>query len=303
MKLGNEVKVGMAAFVAVILFFAGVIYLRGIDFQHKEYSLTILYDNVNGLKAGSPITVAGYTVGKVEEMRLIGAGIAVEASLQSKVRLPKDSQALIKSASIMGGKYIAITPGMSPDALESGDTLRGTYQADLTELTSTLAPISSNVLGILENVNKTFDPKTRQGLQNIVVDVNKATAELEQIIRSQGGRIDFVVGNFATLSENLARFSTGLDTIGLSQRTKLDSSLTLVRSIAGNLQAASEALKSTTRSLDAAAQRIEMGEGTIGKLSRDPRLYNNLDSLAVNLNALIIDLKENPSRYVRLSLF
>ena len=70
------------------------------------------------------------------------------------------------------------------------------------------------MLGILENVNKTFDEKTRRGLQNIVVDVNKATSELEQIIRSQGGRIDYVVGNLTTMSENLARFSTGLDTIG-----------------------------------------------------------------------------------------
>ncbi|RPH34834.1 MCE family protein, partial [bacterium] len=101
MKLSNEVKVGMAVFIAVIIFFAGIMYLRGIDFQKSEYTLTILYDNVNGLKAGSPITVAGYTVGKVEDMLLHGTGIAVQASLQSHVRLPKDSQATIKSASIM----------------------------------------------------------------------------------------------------------------------------------------------------------------------------------------------------------
>ncbi|MBP1646596.1 MAG: transporter substrate-binding protein [Bacteroidetes bacterium] len=303
MKLSNEVKVGIAVFIAIIIFFAGVMYLRGIDFQKKEYTLTILYDNVNGLKAGSPITVAGYTVGRVEEMLLHGAEIAVQVSLESKVLLAKDSRATIKSASIMGGKYIAITPGASPEAYENGDTLRGTYQADLTELTSTLAPISSNVLGILENVNKTFDEKTRRGLQDIVVDVNNSTSELEQIIRSQGGRVNYVIGNLSTMSENLARFSTGLDTIGLSQRAKLDSSLTIVRAIAKNLEEASEDLKSTTSSLDAIAQRIEMGEGTIGKLSRDPRLYNNLDSVASNLNALIIDLRENPSRYVRLSLF
>ncbi len=303
MKLSNEVKVGMAVFVAVIIFFAGVMYLRGVSFKKSDYSLTIVYENVGGLRPGSPIMVAGYTVGKVEDMQLYGAGIAVQASIESDVHLPKDSQALIKSASIMGGKFIAITPGNSAQTLASGDTLRGTYQPDLTELTSTLAPISSNVLGILQNVNNTFDEKTRRGLQNIVLDVDKATAELEQIIRSQGGKIDYVVGNLTTMSENLARFSTGLDTMAVGQRSKLDSSLAIVRSIASNLQTASEELKSTTRSLDAVAQRIEMGQGTIGLLSRDPRLYNNLDSLAANLNSLVIDLKENPTRYVRLSLF
>jgi phospholipid/cholesterol/gamma-HCH transport system substrate-binding protein len=303
MKLSNEVKVGMAVFVAVIIFFAGVMYLRGVSFQKTEYALTIIYENVGGLRAGSPIMVAGYTVGKVEDLQLHGAGIAVHASIESDVHLPNDSQALIKSASIMGGKYIAITPGISLQTLANGDTLRGSYQPDLTELTSTLAPISSNVLGILQNVNTTFDEKTRRGLQNIVVDVDKATSELEKIIRKQGGKIDYVVGNLSSMSENLARFSTGLDTIAVSQRSKLDSSLAIVRAIAGNLHTASEELKSTTRSLDAVAQRIEMGEGTIGLLSRDPRLYNNLDSLAANLNSLVIDLKENPTRYVRLSLF
>jgi phospholipid/cholesterol/gamma-HCH transport system substrate-binding protein len=303
MKLSNEAKVGMAVFVAVIIFFAGIMYLRGVEFGKTEYTLTILYENVGGLRPGSPIQVAGYTVGKVEDMQLHGAGIAVQASIERGVQLPNDSQALIKSASIMGGKYIAITPGSSPQALANGDTLRGTYQPDLTELTSTLAPISSNVLGILQNVNHTFDEKTRRGLQNIVADVDKATSELEQIIRSQGGKIDYVVGNLTTMSENLARFSTGLDNMAVSQRSKLDSSLAIVKMIAANLQTASEELKSTTRSLDAVAQRIEMGEGTIGLLSRDPRLYNNLDSLAANLNSLVVDLKENPTRYVRLSLF
>ena len=59
----------------------------------------------------------------------------------------------------MGGKLIAITPGTESTMLHNGDTLTGSYEADLTELTSTLAPISSNVLGILERVNTTFDEK------------------------------------------------------------------------------------------------------------------------------------------------
>jgi len=77
-------------------------YLRGVSFKKSDYSLTIVYENVGGLRAGSPIMVAGYTVGKVEDMQLYGAGIAVQASIESDVHLPKDSQALIKSASIMG---------------------------------------------------------------------------------------------------------------------------------------------------------------------------------------------------------
>jgi hypothetical protein len=128
MKLSNEVKVGMAVFVAVSIFFAGVMYLRGISFKKSDYSLTIVYGNVGGLRAENPITVAG-------------------------------------------------------------DTLPGTYQPDLTELTSTLAPISSNVLGILQNVNNTFDEKTRRGLQNILSDDDKATRSSKRSFAARGRSI------------------------------------------------------------------------------------------------------------------
>ena len=72
MKLSNEIKLGMVIFAAVIVFVGGMIYLRGVDFQKREYSLTIFYNNVNGLQEGNPITIAGLAVGKVEEMKLVG---------------------------------------------------------------------------------------------------------------------------------------------------------------------------------------------------------------------------------------
>ena len=191
MKLSNEIKLGMVIFAAVIVFVGGMIYLRGVDFQKREYALTIFYNNVNGLQEGNPITIAGLSVGKVEEMKLVGTAIAVKVQIQNKVQFPVDSKAYIKSSSLMGGKLIAITPGIQSEVLKNGDTLTGSYEADLTELTSTLAPISSNVLGILERVNTTFDEKTRGNIQNILADVNRSSAELERIIHAEGAAFGF----------------------------------------------------------------------------------------------------------------
>ena len=132
MKLSNEVKLGMAIFVAVVVFVGGVIYLRGTDFQKREYALTIYYNNVNGLQEGNPITIAGLAVGKVQDLKLVGNVIAVKVQIQDKVRFPVDSKAFIKSSSLMGGKLIAITPGLSSRMLKDGDTLSGSYEADLT---------------------------------------------------------------------------------------------------------------------------------------------------------------------------
>ncbi len=303
MKLSNEVKLGMAIFAAVIVFVGGIIYLRGVDFQKREYTLTILYNNVNGLQEGNPITIAGLAVGKVEEMKLIGTAIAVKVQIQNKVQFPVDSKAYIKSSSLMGGKLIAITPGIESEVLHNGDTLTGSYEADLTELTSTLAPISSNVLGILERVNTTFDEKTRHNIQSILADVNRSSSELERIIHDEGQRLDFAIGNFASFSSNLSRFAINLDSIALSQRTNLDTSMATIRIVTYNLQLASQNLKSTTQSLDVVLDKIEKGHGTLGKLIHEEKLYNDIDSLASNLNLLVKDLRENPGKYVKVSVF
>ena len=303
MKLSNEVKLGMAIFAAVVVFVGGIIYLRGVDFQKREYTLTFLYNNVNGLQEGNPITIAGLAVGKVEELKLVGTAIAVTVQIQNKVQFSVDSKAYIKSSSLMGGKLIAITPGIEPEMLHNGDTLTGAYEADLTELTSTLAPISSNILGILERVNTTFDEKTRHNIQNILTDVNRSSVELERIIRVEGERLDFAIGNFSAFSSNLSRFAINLDSIALSQRTNLDTSMATIRIVAYNLQQASENLRSTTQSLDVVLNKIEKGHGTLGKLVHEEKLYNDVDSLAANLYLLVKDLRENPGKYVKVSVF
>jgi phospholipid/cholesterol/gamma-HCH transport system substrate-binding protein len=127
MKWSNETRVGFAVFAAVIIFTAGVLILRGIDLRSKQYSLTVLYKSVNGLKEGDMVTVSGLVVGNVESMTFAGRLIRVDLSIQTKVQLPKDSRALVKSETIMGGKFIEINPGTDTLLLRNGDSLAGAY--------------------------------------------------------------------------------------------------------------------------------------------------------------------------------
>jgi phospholipid/cholesterol/gamma-HCH transport system substrate-binding protein len=303
MKWSNESRVGLAVFAALIVFVGGVIFLRGIDLRSKQYSLAVLYRNVNGLKAGDMVTVAGLSIGQVESMTLAGSSVKVDLSIQTNVRLPRDSRAVVKSETIMGGKFIEITPGLSPVMLKNGDSLSGFYEADLSELTSTLAPISSNILGILENVNTTFDEPTRKRVQDIIRELEQSTARLEEVIRSSGPRADRAVDDFSAFSRDMSRFARTLDTIALHQKGNIDTGMTDFRTTASNLSRVSAEMEKSTEMLNAVLAKMKNGEGTLGKLTQDERLYNDLDSLSVNLNRLVIDIKENPARYVRVSLF
>ena len=303
MNLSNEAKIGIAVFIAVIIFVGGVIFLKGMDFRSKDYRITLFYSNVNGLAEGSPITIAGLNIGKVQDMRLAGNVIAVGIALDNKVNISKDSKAFIKSASIMGGKQIALVPGVSPEILKDGDTLTGAYEADLTELTSTLSPISSNVLGILERVNTTFDDPTRRNIQSILLELNHAAKDLQQVIQQQGGHLDYAVGNFSAFSDDMSRFAKRIDTIAISQKGNIDESVKSIRTTARSMEEASSKFKEASTSIDNVFKTLERGDGTIGKLMHDDRIYVHLDSLIQNINELVKDLKNNPKRYVNVSVF
>ena len=303
MKWSNEARIGVGVLAAAVIFIAGIVYLRGIDLRSKQYALTVFYRNVNGLKEGDVVTVAGLSIGRVGSMAMVGRGIGVSLSIQTKVHLPRDSKAILKSETIMGGKFIEIAPGVDTLMLANGDSLAGMYEADLSELTATLSPITSNVLGILENVNSTFDEPTRKRIQKIVFDLERSSTRLDEVIHAGGKSADASFADVSAFSRDLARFARTLDTIAVAERLNIDTSVTSFAQWSRNMERVSMKLETTTESLNSVLAKIKNGEGTLGKLVQDERLYNHMDSLSMNLNLLVKDLRENPQRYVRLSLF
>ena len=208
MKWSNEARIGIAVLMAAAILIVGIIYLRGIDLRSKQYSLRLLYTNVNGLNTGDVVTVGGLAIGRVESMALDGRKILVDLSIQTNVRLPRDSRATLKSETIMGGKYIAISPGTDTTMLANGDTLRGEYEADLSELTATLSPISANVLGILQNVNATFNDTTRNHIQATVSSLAHSAARLQSAISVGGDRAEVALGELSTFARDLATYAS-----------------------------------------------------------------------------------------------
>ena len=303
MKWSNEARIGIGVLAAAVIFIAGIVYLRGIDLRSKQYALSVSYRNVQGLKEGDVVTVAGLAIGRVETMSMVGRGIRVSLSIQTKVHLPQDSKAILKSETIMGGKFIEIAPGVDTLMLANGDSLAGMYEADLSELTATLSPITSNVLGILENVNSTFDEPTRKRIQKIVFELERSSTRLEEVIHAGGKSADASFADVSAFSRDLARFARTLDSIAVAERLNIDTSVTSFAQWSRNMERVSMKLETTTESLNSVLAKIKNGEGTLGKLVQDERLYNHMDSLAMNLNLLVKDLRENPQRYVKLSLF
>lgn len=300
MKVTREIKTAILVIASILLFIWGYSFLKGRDLFSDYKTFYAYYDNVEGLAASAPVTINGLVVGKVTGITLQPNGkLQVEVQIRNEFPISKSSIINIYEPGLIGGKQIQIVPNLADQTLaESGDTLPSGVVPGLTALVADkLTPFKEKVEkmvvtadAVLQNVNSVLDAKTKENLRNSVANLNATLAEFKVI----SGNVNSMI------AEN---------------KSKLNSTLTNVEKASGNFAKVSDSLananigktiKSVENSLqkvNAILAQIESGNGTIGKMVKDPTLYNNLNKTSRELELLLQDLRLNPTRYVNVSLF
>ena len=142
MKNSRSLEIGTGLFV--LLGFAAVAFLTtqlpGTSFKFGGadggYTVTAKFDNIGDLKPGSPVTMAGVRIGRVESIRFNPKDFKAEALLRiddQYQEIPDDSDASIQTAGLLGGKYVGIGPGGSETFLKQGGLIEFTQSAIVLE--------------------------------------------------------------------------------------------------------------------------------------------------------------------------
>jgi phospholipid/cholesterol/gamma-HCH transport system substrate-binding protein len=142
MKNSRSLEIGTGLFV--LLGFAALAFLTtqlpgtSLKFGGSEggYTVEARFDNIGDLKPGSPVTMAGVRVGRVESIRFdpkdFKAAVVLRIEDQYK-EIPEDSDASIQTAGLLGGKYVGIGPGGSETFLKQGGQIEFTQSAIVLE--------------------------------------------------------------------------------------------------------------------------------------------------------------------------
>lgn len=283
------------------MFILGFSYLKSTPLFDNSKTLYAVYQHVGGLQSGTQVTINGYTVGAVNDIRFKDAtgNLLVTFSVSNDFSFSKNSSAELYDTGIIGGKGIQITPIFdgAPEA-KSGDTLITKTRPGLTDLLQQkLAPLQETIEGaftnadsLLMNVNEVLDAKAKNDLRESIAGLNAlmrslqgSADELNGLLKNNRGKLDSSLTNFNVLSGNFAKLSDSLNNAGLG------------RTLAN--------LESTVANLDKILTRMEKGEGSLGKLMSDEQLYKNLNNASRELDLLLQDFRLNPKRYVNVSVF
>jgi phospholipid/cholesterol/gamma-HCH transport system substrate-binding protein len=149
-----------------------------------------------------------------------------------------------------------------------------------------------------------FDSNTRENLRQSVANLNATTntlrsssQNLEQLLKTNNKRISRILANADSISANLK-----------NNNKAISNSLQNVSSITDSLSKANLTqtlyhLEQTLASADTLVAGIRSGKGSLGKMATDDSLYIQLNKTTSNLNALLEDMKQNPGRYINISVF
>ncbi|MBL7995439.1 MCE family protein [bacterium] len=291
-----EIKVGITILVGLTLFVLAIVWLKGITFKPNTFETTIVFRNTAGLQIGDAVTVSGLKVGKVTDIELEADSVIVSVSLSNSVTLQFDASATMTTVDFFGGKRIELNTGRSNKPFEKSKRLYGVREPDLTELTSQLREIASDVKGTLEKVDSVLigvhsfvgDKSVIASLKKAIFNLDSTTARLKNIVNKSDTKIDSILTRLATSTRILRTVIAKTD-------VRLDTTF-------DNMSHITASIENVTSSLDSIVSKVRRGEGNLGKMVYDESVYLRLSNAAAQFDSLITLIRQQGMK-VDLKLF
>ena len=280
----REVKIGIVVIVAIGMLYFGLNYLKGVNIFKPDTYFYAQYDRVDGIVKTTPVLVNGFQVGLVSDIIFDytkEAPIVLEITVDKKLILPIGTIAEVYDNGLMGDKAIQLKLGKSSDIHTTGDTLLSSTQNGL------IAGIVDQILPPIMELVPSID-STIIALKNVIESpeikslLKNADATMANLKHSTS-KLDGVIDTVQYICNDLSGVTNSLN------KVNWDSTMVSIEGTLANLKTTTDKFNST--------------DNTLGALLNDKESYTDLDSTVNSANALLMDLKANPKRYVHFSVF
>jgi phospholipid/cholesterol/gamma-HCH transport system substrate-binding protein len=337
----SELKIGIVSIVALVLATVLIFLLSGEGgFFWQRYSIKTVFTNIQGLKPGAPVRVAGVEVGAVSDVNFAGDAVEVVMDIASEhqPRITTGSRATLGSVSLLGEAAVDLTASSAGTPIpEWGYVLAGDPPPTIAEVgeqaTAGIQEITLLMKDIRSGrgtVGRLFtDEALYRDMTTLMASADRVVSQIAQG-RGTLGRLNTdpklyndLSSSIADLRSVTARIRNGEGSLGkLLNDPALANSLTAtsqnVEALSGRLNrgegsagklltetALYDRINGMAQQLDTLTTNLNAGEGTAGQLLRDKQLYENMNQAVVELRTLISAISKDPKRYlnVKVSLF
>lgn len=290
----REVKVGLMVIAAIFILYFGLNFLKGIDIFQKTNLYYGQYEDIGGLVPSAPVYIKGYKAGQVEEVKYDFSkkeSFLVKISITSDIKLPEGTIMQLADEGLMGGKVIQLI--YAP--VTAGQKMHKPHDILPTEVsTGLMATVAGDLMPKIENVATQADSLLRsvrtlierKEISNSLSSIEKTTADLSassaQLKGLLNNQLPSILNDVNTVTGDFKQLSGNLRNIDFAKTVN--------------------SVDYTLKNLQTLTDKINSNENSLGLLMNDKTLYINLSNTANAADKLLIDLKENPKRYVSFSL-
>jgi len=288
---GKDVRIGIFVLAGILAFIAILFLLTDPATMRGRYMLVTTVADAGGVRRGDPVQMRGVIIGRINGFEMLHDGrVAVRMEVEGEWQIPVGSRAKLGASGIFGGRTMEVIPSDGPGFHAPFDTIPGSDGgAGLVGAADELSEKANAVLGGLE---KLLDDST-------VVSAQGSVGELEVLLRDLSAVVAEQRSTLKSLTASLAGSAEELEEATPDARraiARADSAMAVLARTGENLDRAAVSLRGLL-------ERMDRGEGTLGKLSRDEALYDNVNRAAESLASLLDDVRANPSKYINVSIF
>ena len=307
MKISNETKVGILTTIALALLFIGFNYLKGKDVFQQQHLVHAVFTELGTLEKSNEVKINGLAVGTVYSKKELDkdiSAIVVTINLTRDINIPKNSVAYIASE-LVGSSFIVIERGNSKEMLQPGDTLKtrietgllGDVKAQLNPTVAKVQEVLDALQASLSSINATLNSSTRDQLQKTIANLNQATAGLATLMDPENGKLAQSLNHVEGITRNINNSNADISATLANAKTASDKLAAL------QIQPTLDSLKQVLSEMHNTLQRVNSPDGSIGALTSNKDLYNQLTDAVLSAEILLDDLRAHPKRYVNISVF
>ena len=294
----REVWVGLFVILGVVAVFATLFTLTDAALFRGRYIVSTIVPDAGGIRRGDPVQMRGVNIGRVQAFRISHEGVEIRLEIEGEYEIPNDSRVELKSFSLLSGLAAIVIPGSSTTYVSSGDRLPGTSEAGIMETATNIADEAEKTLG---RVQALLSEGTVQNVEASTDRVKTLLGQLSRVTEEQRKELNGLMASLRVSAGEVEKAATG---------PELEAALKRIDLLTQKADTTVDSLQRSSGSLETLVKRIEKGEGTLCKLSSDEALYASMNKTAESLNAaagdlraLLQDVKQNPKRYVKFSIF
>lgn len=294
----RELWVGIFVILGVTAILTALFTLTDAALFRGRYIIHTVVTDAGGIRRGDAVQMRGVNIGRVTSFRIAEEGVAVNLEIDKQYPIPSDSRVELRSSGLLGGMVANIIPGTSNRKARGGLVLPGSVAKGIFDQIDELQASAGRAL---VRVQSLLDEKTIQNVHEGTDDLRTLMRQLNEVAAEQRGQIAALTGSLRRTAEAMEKTASG---------PEIDRSVKRIDVVTTKLDSLASSLDRTSRSAENIVARIDRGEGSLGKLTKDDELYNNASEAAATMKKaaeefarLAADIRADPKKYLKLSVF